>query len=104
MVQGWITYDNRTVLMEEMSHQHMSNIWYYINYILPQYYPQSVRDDIQTWLNKRFGGVILPYHPHPNFDFERAYLRKLGFLQPNGDIIIKGERVGFYLDFKNNLN
>jgi len=82
--------------MENMSHQHMSNIYYFINKIVPQLYPDSVRQDINAWLQKRFGGIILPYHPVPNFIQEQAYLYQKGYLQENNEIVINGELIGSY--------
>ncbi len=96
MVRGWITYDNRMVTMEEMSHQHMSNIYYYTKYIVPQLYPQCVREDIQKWLLIRFDGVILPYRPVHKFVMEQEYLAKMGYLKENNDIVVNGELIGKY--------
>ena len=96
MVKGWITYDNRAVTMEEMTHQHMSNIYYFTKFIVPELYPQSVRDDIMKWLLIRFEGVILPYRPDHGFIQEQAYLAKMGYLKENNDIIVNGEIIGKY--------
>jgi hypothetical protein len=96
MVQGWITYDNRTVTMEEMSHQHMSNIYYYTKYILPELYCDSTRNDIFRWLLKRFGGVILNYHPHPDFLWEKDYLLQRGYLKEDGRIVVNNNIIGWY--------
>ena len=96
MIGGWITYDDRKVLMDEMSHQHMSNIWYFTRYIVPHLYPDSVRNDVWAWLNKRFGGVILPYHPHPDFHQERAYLKYMGYLKEDNRIVVDNQIIGWY--------
>lgn len=96
IVKGWQTWDGRTITMTEISHQHLSNIYYYTHFTMAEYYPQSVRDDIMMWLKIRFGGVILPYKPVPEFAFEKERLTQLGALMPNGDILIRGDKVGTY--------
>ena len=96
MTQGWITFDDRYVNMEEMSHQHMSNIWYFTRYIVPHLYSESVRNYVWSWLNKRFGGVILPYHPHPDFKEEKAYLQMMGYLKEDNRIVVNNQIIGTY--------
>ena len=96
MIKGWITYDNRTVTMEDMSHQHMSNIFYFVTYVVPNLYPDSVRNDVFRWLVKRFSGDILPYRPHPGFKEEKQYLLLNGYLKDNNDIIINNQLIGKY--------
>lgn len=96
MLGGWITFDNRHVTMDEMSHQHMSNIYWFITLIVPQLYCNSTRTDVLMWLNKRFDGVILPYKPVPEFKEEKQYLQHKGYLQENNKIIIEGQTVGNY--------
>ena len=95
-VKGWQTWDGRMVTMTEISHQHLSNIYYYTHFTMAEYYPQSVRDDIRMWLKIRFGGVILPYKPDPEFVYEKQRLSEIGALQTNGDILMHGEKVGEY--------
>lgn len=96
MIDFWVTYDNRIVKMEEMNHQHMSNIYYYINTIVPGFYNNEIREYINEWLVKRFAGVILPYRPVPKFRFEKVYLSKMGYTQENNDIVIGGVKIGSY--------
>jgi hypothetical protein len=96
-VQGWETYDGRRITMNEISHQHLSNIYYYTHFTMAQYYPQWVREDIVEWLKIRFGGVILPYKPVNEFEFERKRLATLGFLRPNGEIVVYGKKLGAYV-------
>jgi len=96
MIDFWMTYDNRIVSMEEMDHQHMSNIHYYINHILPELYTDEIREHIKKWLVKRFAGVILSYHPVPEFRFEQLHLKRMGYLQENNDIVVGGVKLGCY--------
>jgi len=88
MIKGWTTWDNRIIPAEKLSHQHLSNIYYYTHYILPEAYCQSIRDDVQELLDKRFNGKRLPFKPDLKFEFEQRRLRSKGWLRPNGDIVV----------------
>jgi hypothetical protein len=90
MINAWLTWDRRLIAMENLSHQHLSNIYYYVTYTLPECYQQWIRDEIVKLIETRFGGVILPYRPHPDFKEERDYLRHKGFLKEDGRIVIEG--------------
>ena len=91
----WQTWDNRLVDIQNMSHQHMSNIHYYQNLIYPKIYPKSQKNWIRTRLMENFG-KILPYRPDPQFIFERGMLSKLGYLVNNVDIVVHGNKIGSY--------
>lgn len=91
----WQTWDNRLVDMENMTHQHMSNIHYYLNLIHPELYPKSQKTAIRQLLINKFG-YILPYRPDPDFIYERGILSKLGYLVNNIDIVVHGHKVGSY--------
>lgn len=95
MIKTWITWDNRIVPIDEISHQHMSNIYYYINFVLPEYYHISMRVEICKFLMTKFSS-ILPYSPDPKFEFEKNLLKELGFLRENNEIYIEGKKVGAY--------
>lgn len=90
----WITFDNRLVSMEEMSHQHMSNIWHNINEIVPSHYTQVVRDDINYWLKKRFGGSILAYMPHNKFEQEHTFLNQNNLINGDNNVVVNGKVIG----------
>ncbi|MFA5366676.1 MAG: hypothetical protein WC333_02230 [Dehalococcoidia bacterium] len=93
----WRTWDNRLIVMENLSHQHLSNIYYYVTYTLPEMYDQSTRDEVTRLIETKFGGVILPYKPHPDFVWEKEYLKRKGFLKENDNkIIIDGVKMGEY--------
>ena len=96
MTSKFITFQNIEIPSNEISHQHLSNWFYYINYVMCEYYHESEKNYIEELINKRFGGMVLPYHPHPKFDMEKRKLKDLGFLMPNGDIIINKTKVGCY--------
>jgi len=91
----WRTWDGRMVDFLNINHQHLSNIHYYQNLIHPELYPKSQKEFIRTLLLHRFGR-ILPYHPHPNFMYEREMLSKLGYLKNNVDIVVHGQKIGSY--------
>ncbi len=97
-IDYWRTYDNRVIKASEISHQHLSNIYYFTTYIVPQLYPQSIRDWVERQLFVRFEGKKLPYSPCPEFTNEIVYLKRNGFLKINGDIVVNGEKIGKFVD------
>lgn len=92
----WITYDDKVVDMNEMSHQHMSNIYWFTNVLFPESYNVYIQLSIRNWLNRRFNGNILPYSPKPEFVGELNYLRKKGYLKESNKIVINGQEIGEY--------
>ena len=96
-MKKWKTFDGRVVTFEEMEHQHMSNIYWFINKVAPiNYYNDSIRKDIMFWLKKRFNGLILYYKPVPEFTQEKAYLLRKGYLKPDGMIVVDNQVIGCY--------
>ena len=95
MLKGWTTWDGRNVPIEEMTHQHLSNIYYYTHFVLSKQYHTCTKMEILRTLNQKFGG-ILPYKPDPRFIQEQIYLTQLGYLRDNNDIVIHGKVVGKY--------
>ena len=95
MIHTWKTFDNRVVTMEAMTHQHMSNIHYYINITCPEFYDNELREYITGWLVRRFAGVILPYRPVSEFKFEKDTLISKGYLKDK-DVVVKGRKIGHY--------
>ena len=81
--------------MEAMTHQHMSNIHFYINVTCPEFYDADIRKYIMGWLIRRFAGVILPYQPVPEFKFEKARLLSKGYLKDK-DVVVDGQKIGHY--------
>lgn len=70
MIDCWQKYTGDIVCGEKISHQHLSNIYYYTHFTLKGSYPDSIRNDVRKSLNKRFNGKILPYQPDHKFKFE----------------------------------
>jgi hypothetical protein len=95
MINSWLTWDNRLIPMEEITHEHLSNIYYYTHFVLPEYYDSSTKREIYTLLMTKFGS-ILPYKPDIRFVQEQIYLMRKGFLMDNNDIMINGKLVGIY--------
>ena len=70
----------------------MSNITHYFKYVVgtkPSGY-------IQHELEKRFGGIVLPYHPLISFREEINFLVAKGYTtgENDADIIVEGKWVG----------
>ncbi len=97
MITHWQTWNDRVVDMATISHQHISNIYHFINTIVPHLYLDSVRNDINTVIQSRFNGVILQYAPHPDFHNEKLYLKRMGYLKSNGEIIVNNKKIGAYV-------
>lgn len=95
MITTWGTWDGRMIKYERLTWQHLSNIHYYMKYILRDNYRDCDREFVFNTLTEIHGG-ILPYHPDHRFDFEKERLIELGYLKDNGDIVIDGEKIGWY--------
>lgn len=95
MLRGWTTWDGRKIPAKEITHQHLSNIYYYTHFVLPQCYDNETRKDVYRFLMSKFGS-ILPYKPDVNFAWEKNYLKERGFLMDNNDIVILGRKLGVY--------
>jgi hypothetical protein len=66
-----------------------------MNLVHPEYYPKSLKDAVRYTLYKKYKG-ILPYHPDPDFAYEKIKLISLGFLRNNGDIVVHNHKIGWY--------
>ncbi len=95
MITHWGTWDGRTIQYERLTWQHLSNIHYYMNLVLPKYYTKADKECVRQTLYRKYGG-ILPYHPDRTFDYEKIRLVALGYLKNNGDIVVDGLKIGWY--------
>jgi len=95
MIKAWTTWDGRNIPREEITHQHLSNIYYYTHFVLSEYYSEETKKDVYHLLMAKFG-KILPYKPDVRFVQEQGYLMRKGFLMENNDIVIQGKKVGVY--------
>jgi hypothetical protein len=96
MINFWKTFDGRVVFFNDISHQHLSNIYWYVNLVLPAIYPEDIKDDIAKALETKFSGKVLPYEPHPGFKEERQQLLNLGYLKPDNLIVVNNQVIGRY--------
>ena len=77
----WMTFKGRATSFAETDHQHLSNIYYFNKYVNNQEeFCKLVLDEI----NWRFNGQLLPYRPHPQFQYEMDILRSKGMFIPTG--------------------
>lgn len=88
----WETAYRQVIKLENMSHQHLSNITYYNRLVVGVEIPSMITEE----LNNRFGGIILPYQPLINFKFEMDALVNKGYTsgEPDADIIVDGKWIG----------
>lgn len=89
---NWTTAYGHEIHISKLSHQHLSNITHYFKYVVgtkPSGY-------IQHELEKRFGGIVLPYHPLISFREEINFLVAKGYTtgENDADIIVEGKWVG----------
>lgn len=89
---GWTTVDRRTILKDDITHEHLSNIYYYVRFFYPELYPDWTRREVCDLLDTKFNGEILPYKPF--WDYEIARIKSKGWVMENGDIVINGFKLG----------
>jgi hypothetical protein len=89
---NWTTAYGLEIHISNLSHQHLSNIMHYHKHLLGT----KPIGFIQNELEKRFGGIVLPYHPLISFKEEISELIKKGYTngQIDADIIVDGKWVG----------
>jgi len=95
MIQKWKTWDDRMIVYDRLTWQHLSNIHYYMNLIFPHHYTKIDKRIVRTTLYEKYGR-ILPYHPDYRFDYEKIRLIALGYLKNNGDIVVDEHKIGWY--------
>jgi len=88
----WTTAYGQAFKFENLSHSHLSNILYYFDLIVDVGDVEPIRKE----LNRRFGGVQLPYYPLISFKSEIDELIKKGYTtgNPNADIVVNGKWIG----------
>jgi len=89
---NWTTAYGREIHISKLSHQHLSNIIHYFKYVADT----KPSGFIQNELEKRFGGIVLPYHPLITFTEEINHLVSKGYTtgENDADIIVEGKWVG----------
>ena len=90
----WQTAYGRLMPLQELSHQHLSNIMYYYELIVPSGHILHPR--VNEELNKRFLGKRLPYRPLTIFRREISVLVSKGYTtgEPDANIIVDGKIIG----------
>ena len=83
---NWTTADGRVVPIKDLTHQHLSNIyWYHKIFQDIKGMPVHVLDNIchmtEFHLQQRFNGEKLSYLPH--FTFEIDWLNSLNLIKQN---------------------
>lgn len=88
----WTTFYNRSIDINKLSHQHLSNILWYFKLVLERRASPEVEAELYT----RFGGIQLPYSPLLSFNYEIDTLMKKGYITnvTDSDIIVDGRWVG----------
>lgn len=88
----WTTFYGNEILFSQLSHQHLSNILWYYEIIINEAPTPYIRAE----LDKRFGGIILPYSPLHSFTQEIDKLLSMGHITNthSSDIVINGKWVG----------
>lgn len=88
----WKTFYGVEIDISQLSHQHLSNIkWFYeITCGL------RVPVEVQYEIDKRFGGIQLPYHPLRSFELEINMLESKGYItnRHDSDVVVDGKWIG----------
>ena len=89
----WGTTYGQRIEISKLSHQHLSNILYYFELLVPDV---VLHPKLNEELNKRFLGVRLPYRPQISFGQEIRALISKGYTtgEPDADIIVDGKVIG----------
>jgi aspartokinase-like uncharacterized kinase len=95
---AWKSYDGRRLYIHEMTHEHISSLYYFMRYIhnSPE---ESVITEINRVINEKYNGIILPYRPPSDVIGEAEKLHQQGLLKYDKanhkfDIIDDGEWIG----------
>ena len=83
----WRTADGRDIPLNEISHQHASNIIWYYDLLCDQ--DHTI---IRKLINDKFEGIILEFKPLP-IPHEILDLHKKGLITAKGDIMNKYHNV-----------
>ncbi len=93
----WVTHNGVSVSIDEIDHQHLSNLYWYAEVVCQVPALKEVVDRI----NVEFGGQYLPYKPKSTFKLEIDFLESRGYLswkESDGiryaDIIYGGHVIG----------
>lgn len=88
----WTTFYDSTIESSNLSHQHLSNIFWYFELVLKMEKPLELLNELDI----RFGGIRLPYKPMISYTYEINSLLKNGYITNthDSDIIVNNKWVG----------
>lgn len=104
----WTTFEGVTKTLSTIDHQHISNIYWFMKLVNPDFYDKSTKTLIAGEIDKRFDGELLPYRPLPRFRGEIESLRRKGYLRERVagaivEVVVDGEVVGVVAQEKKRL-
>lgn len=76
----WRSYDGRELYIDEMTHEHLSSLYYFMTYVSKRQ-SEDVIIEIKRVIDLNFGGIILPYNPPPDVLGEIEILHSKGLLR-----------------------
>lgn len=99
----WTTVDKKQIPINELTHQHLSNIyWYHLifvykpDFFIRPYMRKAMNDKVvfaKGEIDLRFNGNILPWEPV--FSFEKEWLEEMEGLDiVDGRILFLGREIG----------
>lgn len=105
----WVTFEGNHVKSTEIDQQHLSNSYWYSRIILGRSHEEI--KDVQELFDSRFNGLILPYRPKPEFEFEIHCLRDYNMLKKRlenserieWNIVWKGITIGELIQLKEKI-
>ena len=95
----WTTFDGVDKRVENLDTQHLCNIHYFMKYVNPDFYDESIKHLIACEIDRRLDGNLLPYKPLRRFAGEINYLKQKNWLVEDREnnktlVIIDGEIIG----------
>lgn len=95
----WQSFDGRRFNnFEGMTHQHLSNVYYWTHVVNPDWYEEDVKKKIKTSIDRLYDGEIRPYRPLAGFNLEMRILRERGWLINHDNmtkVVINGKEIGW---------
>ena len=104
-IKIYTTYNKRKLNIDDIDHQHLSNIYWFTEII----YGIPTHKWVWQKIVLKFNGIILPYKPKSDFKEEISILDKMGCLEwieidgaRKANIMWKGNKVGEVCSVENN--
>jgi len=101
----WQSFDGRRFQdFEGITHQHLSNIYYWTHVVNPEWYNESVKHKIKVAIDRKFDGELLEYRPLARFKTEMDTLRKRGWLKEYENetrVVVDGKVIGRVDEYTN---